>query len=432
MNATSRADLFPKLFSLPYQLGVYLAVNAVSDAGLVVDGGDCVMPKADFIAGNHDLRSTLLSPYGKHRIVCTMTAPLPQDSNHERKLSSLLAEVAADGGFSAVLVTGLPFFKLAGVDYEGVAAGITKGSPVADVPALSLEAGWLEGYDLALEALVRLLPAPRRRGRRPGKRPRVAVAGYLFDRGERDHTANLAELGRLLALSGLELVSVLPSGVPFRELARGLEADLVVSLPYGRRAAARLAARSGAALLETGLPMGLKGTSAWLAALRRAAGLRGGLPAAVAAEESMAAGEMAPLLDVLAHRGAVFAGDPHLFGAFVPFAGELRLRVPAAALDSGVREKLPVRPPQLLLLRPDMAAAAAAVAALGGYDKPQLLVGNSFAATEGLAPGLPFVELGFPSYGHHCLNDEPFLGFSGARTLAGRLANALRSGNGPR
>ncbi len=426
MNATSPETGFQKPFALPYQLGVYLAVNAVSDACLVVDGSDCVMPKADFLAGNHDLRSTLLAPDGAHRVLCSMTGPLPQDENHERKLAGLLGEVAASGRFGAVLVTGLPFLKLAGVDYEGVAAGVRAAAPVADVPARSLEADWLEGYDLALEALARALPEPDRRKKRAG-RPRVALAGYLYDRGERDHLANLAELRRLLVLAGVEPVCVFPSGGNFRELSAALTADLVVSLPYGRRAAARLAARSGARLLETGLPLGFKGTSAWLAAVRRAVGLKGGFPAELAALERAAALETAPALDALAHRNVVFAGDPYLFSAFSSFSAELRLR-PRAALLCARARPLAAGLPGTLLFSPGTAEAAAAVRRLSGYAAPHLAVGNSFAVTEKFFPGLPFVELGFPSYGHHCLGDEPFLGYAGARTLAGRLVNALRGG----
>ena len=47
------------------------------------------------------------------------------------------------------------------------------------------------------------------------------------------------------------------------------------------------------------------------------------------------------------------------------------------------------------------------------------------ALTEGFSDGLPFLELGFPSYGHHCLGEEPFFGFAGAQNLAGRLLNGL-------
>jgi len=97
---------FPKTYTLPYQLGVYLAVNAVPDACLVVDGLNCALPKADLLAGNHDLNSTLFSPLGRHRLVATMTGPLPQQDNPDRKLSKLLQAAADTGGFGAVLVTG--------------------------------------------------------------------------------------------------------------------------------------------------------------------------------------------------------------------------------------------------------------------------------------------------------------------------------------
>lgn len=443
MNAICRQDKSAKTFNLPYQLGIYLAVNAVSDSCVVVDAGDCVMPKIDFLAGNHDIYSTLLSPEGRHRVMCTMTGPLPQDNNPEKKLSAVLESVAGAGDFAVVLVTGLPFFKLAGMDYEGLAAGVKGGIPVVDVPARSLEADWLEGYALALDALARALSSRKisagrlRRTSRSGsggkKRKRsVALAGYLMDRNERDHAANIEELRRLLELCGLELACVFPSGGSFGDLARALEAEVIVSLPYGRKAAARIAAKSGAALVETGLPMGLKGTAHWLEVVRRAAGLSGLLPPAVTDLEKQAARDIAPALDALAHRNIVYAGDPYLFAAFSAFASELRMRVPVALIDCGVRALDSAQFPGKLLFSPDTEEAAAAVSAPDGYLMPDLAVGNSFMVTENLAAGLPFTELGFPSYGHHCLSNEPFFGFAGARTLAGRLLNCLRSENSSR
>ncbi|MCX5785581.1 MAG: hypothetical protein NTX59_07820 [Elusimicrobia bacterium] len=410
---------------MPYQLGIYLAANAVSDCCVVVDGLNCVMPKIDFLAGNHDLNSTLLSPEGRHRVICTMTGPLPQGNNPEKKFSALLESVAGAGDFAVIMATGLPFLKLAGMDYEGLAAGVKSGVPVVDVPARSFEADWLEGYALSLDALARALPA-----RKVKKRKRsVALVGYLMDRNERDHAANIEELGRLLELCGLELSCVFPSGGSFGDLSRALEAGVIVSLPYGRKAAARLAARSGAVLVETGLPLGLQGTAHWLEAVRRAAGMKGGLPPAVKVLEKQAAKAIAPALGELAHRSIIYAGDPYLFAAFAAYAAELGMRVSCALIDSFIRPLDSVRLPGELLFSPDTEEAAAVVKGLGGYLKPDLAVGNSFAATEGLSAGLPLTELGFPSYGHHCLSDEPFFGFAGARTLAGRLFNCLRSEN---
>lgn len=425
MNATSSKNKFTTPFSLPYQLGIYLAANAVSDSCAVLDGGNCVMPKIDFLAGNHDLRSTLLSPSGAHRVVCTMACPLPQRDNPEKPLLALLNSAAGSGSFAVLLLTGLPFQKLAGTDYAGLAAAVKGRTPVADIPPSSLDADWLEGYALALDALARALPDRKVKKRRGT----VALAGYFMDRLEGDHTANIKELRRLLGLCGLELTCVFPDGGSFRDLSRALEAELIVSLPYGRRAAERLARRSGARLLETGLPMGLRGTADWLKAVRLAAGLKGELPPAVRKLEKKAAAAVSPLLDALSHRNVLYAGDPHLFAAFHAFARELRMNVRLALIDASPRPLGASVLPAGLLFAPDTGAALAAIEELAGYRKPDLAVGNSFARTEGFAGGLPFTELGFPSYGHHCLHDEPFFGFAGARVLVCRLYNSLQSGH---
>ncbi|MDT8285602.1 MAG: nitrogenase component 1 [Elusimicrobiales bacterium] len=426
MSDTAADKAFERTYQLPYQLGVFMAVNAVRDVCLVVDAPNCAMVKADLIAGNHDLFSTLLSPSGRHRVVCTMVTPFTPQKNPEKRVSAILNSISGSGGFGAVLLTGLPFGWLAGMDYDGIAAAVPPGTPVSAVPAKSMDLDWLEGYDLSLEALARCVRFPKKTRRASNK---VALAGYLLDRNEFDHAANLKEISRLLELAGLDLVSVWPSGGPVADLERAAEASLVISLPYGRRAARTLAARCGAKLLETGLPMGLKGTSAWLERVRRAAGLKGALPAALVEAERSAAAALTPALRVLRNRNVLFAGDPHLYSAFSAFAAELCLSVPAALLGSSSRTLGSfVRGTDTALFAPSAAEAKSAVASLSRYRKPDLAVVNSFAVTEGFAEGLPFVELGFPSYGHHCLFEEPYFGYAGARVLAARMLNALQAG----
>ena len=413
---------FAKTLNFPHQFGVFLAANAVADACVLSDGLNGAMLKADYIAGNHDLFSTLLSPDGCHRIICSMSGPLPQKGNHDRELGVLLKDISDSGLFSAILLTGLPFMRLSGVDYEGIAAGVSGKTPVADVSAGSYDSDWLEGYDRALTALIKISDLRKNR-----KKPRTAaIAGYFWDRNEKDHSANLAELKRLLSLCGIELACVFPSGNNFKDLKKAGQAGLVVSLPYGRTAAAQLAAATGADLIETGLPVGLKGTTSWLSAVRGALGLRGSLPREVWEEERAAAGAISPALDMLAFKKMLFAGDPHLYAAMAAFASELRIKIAAAFINS-----LPVPLgtdilPETLIFNPEVEEARGARHKLqreGGLD---FAAGNSFAITEKLAEGLPFVEFGFPSYSHHCLYDEPFMGYAGARVLASRMLNCLR------
>ncbi|MEI7529479.1 MAG: nitrogenase component 1 [Elusimicrobiota bacterium] len=423
MNNTFPRHRFPKTFNLPYQLGVYLAVNAVADACLVVDGPNCVMPKVDFLAGNHDLYSTLLSADGRHRVLCTMSAPLPQRQDPEKKLTDILLGVAEQKEFAVILLTSLPFLKMAGMDYEGIASGLTARVPVVDVPVPHNEADWLDGYAQALAALARALPDRKVKRRKRS----VALVGYLMDRNESDHSANIAELRRLLELCGLGLACVFPSGGSFGALSGALEADVVVSLPYGRAAAAAIAARSGAKLVETGLPMGIGGTCRWLESVRAAAGMKEGLPPAVAALAKRTAAAMAPALHALAHQNVTYAGDPCLFAAFASLAPELGMRINCALIDSLARPLGTGRLPRELLFAPDTAEALSIVRELSGYSRTDIVVGNSFTVTESLDMKRPYVELGFPSYGHHCLVDEPFLGFAGAVSLTGRLLNSLLS-----
>lgn len=421
----TRRRYFPKTYVLPYQLGVYLAVNAVSDVCLVVDGPNCVLPKADLLAGSHDLYSGLFSPSGGHRLVASMGGPLPQADDPERGLSSLLRAASSCGDYRAVLVTGLPFMNLAGADYEGMAAGVRGGVPVRHVPALSAEEDWLDGYDRTLEALVSALPA--RKG--PLKKRVAAVTGYMHDRGEGDHRANISELKRLLRLAGMERAVFLPDGGSFASWKKALSAGVVVSLPYGRRAAARLAGLTGARLVETGLPMGLTGTTAWLSGIRKAAGLGNALPKELASEERRAAAAISPALAALEHSAIGFAGDPYLFAALEGLARDLGMSAGTAFLNCRSR-RLGSSRPELLMFSPPVEEAAAALRKLGEYRRPVLAVCDHFARAERLFGGIPAVEFGFPSYSRHCLHEEPFLGYAGAKAFAGRLLNAALAASG--
>jgi len=425
MNATCADDSeFGKTYVLPYLLGVYLAANAVKDICVVVDGPDCVTQKADLIWGNHDLFSTLLSCEGRHRIICTMAHPFSSDRSPDTKLAVLVGKVARSGEFGAVLLTALPFSRISGVDYSGIAAAVNAVTPVAHVPAKSMDMDWLDGYDEALDALAR---SSITGGKFKKRKRTVVLVGYMMDRNEFDHAANLAELRRLLAAAGLEVVSVWPSGGDCAALARAGEAGLIVSLPYGRKAARTLADRFATPLVETGLPLGIGGTLDWLGTVMRAAGAGKVLPGAIQQEARRAAALIAPVLPALLHKKVLFAGEPELYSAFAAFAGELCMEAACSFFNTRRRPVRVQGRPALALFNPDVDAAGAAVRQLPAYLKPDLAVGNSFALSEGMTCSLPFMELGFPSYTHHCLLDEPYLGFSGARVLAARLLNCLQS-----
>jgi nitrogenase molybdenum-iron protein alpha/beta subunit len=225
---------FSMRVAYPYLLGVYLGVNAVRDAYLVVEGPDCAYMKTQYIQGNHDWLSTLTSVSGYHRVANTALHPSMMTASREKPLGEMLRRVAAHPGTGGTLLTTMPMAAITGADYDRLCREVARETrkDVVHVPGRSLSGDWLDGYERTLEALARQLDLSggRRRSRQ------VAIVGYLFDRNEADHTANLRVLREMCEALGLELVAVWLSGGSWSALRDVRQAGTILSLPYGRAA----------------------------------------------------------------------------------------------------------------------------------------------------------------------------------------------------
>ncbi|MBI2788315.1 MAG: hypothetical protein HYX59_06480 [Elusimicrobia bacterium] len=376
---------------LPFLNGVYVAVDALSDAYLVVDGPYCVFTKAE-MQYCHNIRCRLLPPVGHRRIVHTGQV---QDREEVRSLSTdrnaqvdaVFAGVCAQPDAGIVLSTTFDFHELVGFPMKEVARRHARpGGPLTcHVPSRSLGGGWLEGYARTCEALARSVAL------RPGKRRKgsVAVVGYLFDRDEPDHAGNLRELKRLLSALGLRTESVWLSGGGRAGLEAAERAALIVSLPYAREAARVVAGRTGAALVEADLPLGLSATDRFLLAVGARSGRRREAASLAAAESRSAVRDtQSHVLRVIAGNGAaVLQDDPHL---------DARLRELCAELG------MAVEPPP----------------APGAADRRV-----HFAPTAQAFPsGTLHVPTGYPNYLEHPVAERPFLGYAGFRHLVDRVA----------
>ncbi|MFI5348112.1 MAG: nitrogenase component 1 [Elusimicrobiota bacterium] len=416
--APSAAPSHGQPFNFPSMLGVYLAVNAISDVYVLVDGPDCALYKAHFIHGRHDLESTLLRIDGRHRVCFTNVCSRGVVKRHDEILADAVLRLDALPDCAAVLLTALPMCSITGVDYGRVTRALTPGLKGAafDVPPGSLTGDWLDGYAATLAALARSMELPRGRSR-PGA---VAVVGHLMDRNEADRRADVREIERLVAGLGLECVSVWLAGRPYAELGRAAEAEIVVSLPYARGAARVVAERVGARLVEAPLPFGLPKTAAFVRALGEAAGLQS--PA-----EDFISGELSRLLPrfrwIFPHRflgrRVAFAGDPHLLGGFLDIAADAGLEVSSAVLTArrahggafgGLRVEHEPPISDALLRRLSEGA--------------DLLVSCHCDAA---GRSTPVMEMGFPSYRHHAFFERPTLGFEGFCGFVDRLGGALSS-----
>lgn len=416
-----------QIFNHTYLSGVFFLVNAVPDVRLLFDGPSCGYDKAFLVAGTHDLFSRMFRFPAKHRITCTHVQADTVVHDREETLRNTLVEVAGSSDVGLILVTAMPMASITGIDYQGIlnrAAPLTK-APVALVPDRSFRNDWLAGYDDALCTLADELVEPQRTVQ---SREDVAVVGYFLDRNEGDHRGNLAELHRVMAALGLKLESTWLDGSPTSALRRVAEAGTIVSLPYGRRAARRIADRTGAALVELDLPLGVAASKTWILELGAATGRRWEARQLIDAELR----DVVPILDVtlteyLQGRRFAVNGDPFLGQALVAAFQELGC-TPAHAVVFGVKDAVDRLQDRRALdgVEPLYAARMSDVMALD-LDEVDFIVGNSYVhyLVRLGDPRKPYVELGYPSYRHHELSHRPNLFFKGFVNLVNRVINAL-------
>lgn len=411
-------------YRFPYQLGVYMAVNAISDAVLMVDGPDCVIRKAQWLQGKHDWQATLLDVLGRHRIVPTLLHADRVVKSRGEDVVDRLRRIDQHRRAGLILVCAMPHVSIIGTQYDQLlrdAQPHTR-AQLIEVPSLSLQGDWLHGYAETLLALAGSLdlsggmPAPER----------VAVVGHVMDRLEEDQRANVAELRRLLEALSLDVVSVWLDGGTSQDLGAVRHAGTLVALPHGLRAARRIAASTGATVVEAPVPLGIPRTRRLLLAVGRATGRLDAAEALVERELALAVPRFARIVDhLLAGRRIAYSGDPATLGGMLQVAAEVGMEVvglasPAAASHAGdLADEL--GEPIEVAWQPRAAELTSLHERVADAD---LLIGDGHFLQAAVAPPDRFVELGFPSLRYHALHPAPTLGFSGWTCLMHRLTNA--------
>lgn len=424
MSDKTTSPDYTAVVTYTYLVGVYLAINAIKDAWLLVEGPDCSYLKTQFVQGNHDWMSTLTSVSGFHRVANTALHPVGVIGSREKALRDTLMRIASHEATAGVFLTSMPMAFITGADYGRLCSEVEKetGKQTILVPGKSLSGDWMDGYEETLLALARSLDLSG--GRQSPEK--VAIVGHLFDRNEEDQRANVRHLRKLLSDIGLEVVSIWLEGQSFHELQAIRDAQTILSFPYGRRAAAEVARRTGARLLECELPFGLCATERFL----RHVGQNTDRDPNKVIDRELS--EVVPRLEwvipyVFQNRRFGWIGDPVLGKGFVEFARTLGAHVAFAVITNPPRRakdlKAAIDLDTRLLVFPRRKTMVNFVRQAVAELNVSLLVTNH--AGVGLAP-VAFVEFGFPSMYHHCLFERPFLGFHGAIAFADTMANAIR------
>ena len=422
---TDQNEDFSARITSPYLIGAYLALNAIPDAYLLLDGPSCFPLKSPSVQGNHDWMADLSNVSGYHRVVTSETHPSTVIFSREQLFQDLIKEMAAYEGTGGIFMSARPMAAITSLDYERICAQAREAVsiPVMYMPPKSLSSNWLGGYEqaqLSFAHQVDLSDAAPQKGK-------VAIVGYLWDRNEGDHEGNLIELERLLGALDLELEVVWFSGKTFEELRRVRNASAILSFPYGRAAAKVLSTRLDVPLVETELPFGFSSTERFLRQVGEAFGEQEAAEALIASELARYVPRLEWVIPFTLQNSHVgFIGEPAQFagvydilemvGARLSFAGFTCERHQVGALPPNLPESRAYFEPTQGFLTDFIPKAIREE----GLD---LLITSNVGTKLG---NVATMEFGYPSYFTHALAPRPFLGFQGTVTFIENMVNTIR------
>lgn len=407
----------PMTFTFNY--GVMVAVNAISDAYGIIDGPGCSTYRSYMVHGRHDWNSTMLSCTGYHRLQYAGVSAHTIAGDTEGMMREVVHKTGALKHSGVVLITALPMCTITGPDYKRIAAEIE--TPAFEIAERSIDGDWFEGFATALYALA---DGMELKGGGKNKR-NVAIVGNFMDRCEGDHLGNLSEFKRMCAALGLNLVSIWPSGGSYKDLQEVRHAGTILSLPYARKAARRLAERLKSDLIETDVPFGLQATQDWMRAVAKPLGRSKEAEAFIDKELERVVPRLEWVIPyAFINKKLVFSGDPYLLNGIRGICEELGMRLSGAYLTG--RKPADAADLPNAFYEPRITQFKEGWAKHLANGEADILIANTDALSI-TKPDIPWLEFGFPSIWTHSLAEEPFLGFNGFLTFAGRLAKAMTS-----
>lgn len=427
MNNNIVTHDFSNRLNYSYLTGVYLAINAISGAFLLMDGPTCCFHKAEHIFGRHDLYSDLLDCSGLHRIQFSGTDTKKITTDYERELKQMIFKLLSLDSCKMLFISSIPFCTLAGIDYarlnKEAAYGFKK--IVAEIPGRSLEEDWLQGYAEVMSVLAKRIDLT---GSKP-KKNNVAIVGYFMDRHEGDHEGNILELKRIFKALGLDMVSLWFSGVGVDELKNIKNASVIYAFPYGLQAARILGKRLNIPVLEVPLPFGIEKTKIFINKVSNGSKIECLAENFIQQEMKVVARRLEWVVPYLfLNKNFIWMGDPYLGECFLSLMKDFGALVDVGVITSkqshGEQLKQTVLKSKLRLLFEPRRREWQNEFSKEHLHKTDLVVGDTSCLSL-LPQQCAKVEFGFPSYFYHVIHDEPFLGFKGTLSFVHRLSNEL-------
>lgn len=244
--------MFDKNLPITYLNWVLLWVNAIQDSYLWVDSPDCFFFKVDHIQWNHDLNSSLRKANWEHKILATIADVNNVIWNRNDKIEQTLLEMTKKDFVKQIFVSSMPMNQLVWVDYNSLISNvqIKTDKPIFNIPSRSMTSCWIDWYSDLLFSVAKNIDIDWWKKIKNS----VAIIWNLFDRNEWDCLWNIDELKNIFEWLWLNVISIWLDGWNFEEIEKVKNAETIISLPYWRKAASKIAKRLDLPLLELDLP----------------------------------------------------------------------------------------------------------------------------------------------------------------------------------
>lgn len=247
-----------------YLVWVLLWVNAIRDSYLWMDSPDCFFFKNDFVQWNHDITSNLRQADWNHKFLATISDANNVVWNRNAKFIETLKMMSEQTFVKQIFVSSMPMSQIVWTDYDWIIKEVKEwlkvNKPIFNIPSRSMTDCWLEWYSDLLFSLAKNINIDWW----IQKKENIAIVWNLFDRWEGDCIANVNELKRIIEGLGLNVVSIWLDGWNYNDVLSIKNAWTIISLPYGRKAAKKIANRLNADLLELDLPFWLDKTGEFI------------------------------------------------------------------------------------------------------------------------------------------------------------------------
>ena len=386
---------YANYFASPYLVWIFMAVNAIKDVALFVDGPDCNFFRVDMIYKTHDLFSTLKQPSINTRLYFSWVMPNKMVLGYENTIKRKLEFIEKNDNFKLGVIANMPVTSLLWIQYDWIVKNFKKKFLIVPTYPDKFRIDW---YSLFLRQLARQIELNENL---PKEKKSISIVGYLFDRNEGDNLGNIEEVKRLMSLIGVKVNSIWLSGWNYEELKNVEKSELLVVLPYGKYAWKVLKKRLWVDILEVELPFGLKNTINFVKTVWEKVWIDKRLVNKVLKKEIQIVKEKISMLDKkkFLNKKFIYAGDPNLLSWIEDFSNLLWMNLIRAFSynwDKIFYDEIE-------------------------KDKLDFVIWNSEFDIDGVEK----IEFWFPSYNNHFLTNRAFMWFEGVLNFVERIYNSL-------